>query len=411
MKQNILTIRIPNAWLSDPGELCLRLVPAQGDAACGIRSDEQEVPPGHDARWTVGDLRRSLEQMAEAKERLGRRRTAETYRLTLHCMNRLGDEADTPMDRAWVERLAVRLQADGLSLNTVGFYMKRMRSACNQAASKGIAVPRGLFDTVYTGNAKTAKRAVDAGVIRQLETMRPLKPIQALALDLFLFSLYTRGMSFVDMAYLKPSNIQGGVLTYQRRKTGQRLSMAWLPEMQSIVDRHHTEGQPYLLPIIKGGVADEERARSTMQFRVNTALKALGRKIGLTRPLTMYVARHSWASIAQASHVPLSVISTALGHTSERTTRIYLNDIDSSRVDEANERVLKEVLSFPLQQSNDKAEGQEMLARRLVSEHDALGGLTAEDSDPTSCGSCQDAARGLAAEGSIPTKRGFGKHH
>ena len=80
-----------------------------------------------------------------------------------------------------------------------------------------------------------------------------------------------------------------------------------------------------------------------MQFRVNHALKALGGVLGLTRPLTMYVARHSWASIAQASHVPLPVISAALGHTSERTIRIYLEAIAAHRVDEANEKVIEQI--------------------------------------------------------------------
>lgn len=126
-------------------------------------------------------------------------------------------------------------------------------------------------------------------------------------------------------------------------KTGQCLNMAWLPEMEELVRRNHEDGQPYLLPIIKRCVADERRAFKTMQYRVNHALKSIGRSLGLPRPLTMYVARHSWASIAQASQVPLPVISAALGHTSERTTRIYLEAIAAQRVDEANERVIAQI--------------------------------------------------------------------
>ena len=121
------------------------------------------------------------------------------------------------------------------------------------------------------------------------------------------------------------------------------MSMAWLPEMEELVRRTHEDGQPYLLPIIRC-VADERRAFQTMQYRVNHALKSIGRSLGLPRPLTMYVARHSWASIAQASQVPLPVISAALGHTSERTTRIYLEAIAAQRVDEANERVIAQIV-------------------------------------------------------------------
>ena len=145
-------------------------------------------------------------------------------------------------------------------------------------------------------------------------------------------------------ATVRRTNIQRDILSYWRHKTGQRLSMAWLPEMEELVKRNHEDGQPYLLPIIKRCVADERRAFKTMQYRVNHALKSIGRSLGLPRPLTMYVARHSWASIAQASQVPLPVISAALGHTSERTTRIYLEAIDAQRVDEANERVIAQIV-------------------------------------------------------------------
>ena len=57
-------------------------------------------------------------------------------------------------------------------------------------------------------------------------------------------------------------------------------------------------------------------------------------------PLTMYVARHSWASAAKAKGIPVSVISEGMGHDSESTTQIYLASLDTSIVDSANSIIL-----------------------------------------------------------------------
>ena len=62
--------------------------------------------------------------------------------------------------------------------------------------------------------------------------------------------------------------------------------------------------------------------------------------LNLPRPLTMYVARHSWASAAKAKNIPLAVISEGMGHESEATTKIYLASIETTVVDRANKMIL-----------------------------------------------------------------------
>lgn len=75
--------------------------------------------------------------------------------------------------------------------------------------------------------------------------------------------------------------------------------------------------------------------------RVNKNLKDIGKRLRLAKPLTTYVSRHGWASIARSKNVSVAVISEALGHDSEKTTRIYLASLDSSGVDRANKLILK----------------------------------------------------------------------
>ncbi len=65
--------------------------------------------------------------------------------------------------------------------------------------------------------------------------------------------------------------------------------------------------------------------------------------LDLPIPLTMYCARHSWATAARASGVPVAVISEGLGHDSEATTQIYLASLDTAAIDNANDTILAAV--------------------------------------------------------------------
>ena len=75
-------------------------------------------------------------------------------------------------------------------------------------------------------------------------------------------------------------------------------------------------------------------------LKINRYLKVLGKMLGLQMPLTMYVARHSWATIARDKRIPISIISESMGHESEMTTRIYLSSISHHEIDRANHSIL-----------------------------------------------------------------------
>lgn len=83
--------------------------------------------------------------------------------------------------------------------------------------------------------------------------------------------------------------------------------------------------------------------KKTAETRIAYHLKKLGAKIGIKGKLTLYVARHSWATAARDQDIPISIISEALGHHSEATTQIYLSSIRTSKVDEANAKVLASI--------------------------------------------------------------------
>ena len=110
--------------------------------------------------------------------------------------------------------------------------------------------------------------------------------------------------------------------------------------MQEIVAKYNNPLSEYMLPIIKPMNGDERMQYQNAMYLINRKLKDIGKMAGIQVPLTMYVARHSWASVAKNKNVPISVISEGMGHDSEMTTQIYLASLDTAVVDKANRMIL-----------------------------------------------------------------------
>ena len=202
---------------------------------------------------------------------------------------------------------------------------------------------RNPFRHVYTGVDKTVKRAVPLSAIKRMKNLDlSLQPNLEFARDMFLFSFYTRGMSFIDMAHLKKKDLQNGFLSYRRRKTGQQLVIRWEKCMQEIVGKYPEDSlSPYLLPVLKYPFKDTHKHYKNVMSGINRNLKEIARLADISVPLSMYCARHSWASAAKGKNIPISVISEGMGHDSEATTQIYLASLDNSVVDKANAQILK----------------------------------------------------------------------
>lgn len=288
-----------------------------------------------------------MERQAERIKATGRVRTGETYRQARNSLMKFRGNDDLYFDSLnanLVEQYEGYMRANGLSRNTTSFYMRILRCIYNRAVEEGLAMQTFPFRHVYTGVDKTAKRAITLRNIRNIMALNLSgHPDLDYARDMFLLSFYMRGMSFIDMAYLRKQNLSDGYITYVRKKTGQRLTIRWEPSMQGIIDKYPENPTQYLLPIITATDTTERSQYLRKILFINRKLKQIARLAKIPVSLTTYVSRHSWASIANARHVPLNVISEAMGHDNEATTRIYLTAIQSSLVDEANRRILNEL--------------------------------------------------------------------
>ena len=273
-------------------------------------------------------------------------RKIEVYTTALNSFKRFTKGEDIPFGKisgTLMEDYENFLHLSGLTMNTSSFYMRTLKAVYNRAVNEGIVSDRKPFNKVYTGIARTVKRAISPVDMSRIRTIEIEDDEVRFARDMFMFSFYTQGMSFVDMAYLKPSDLKGDHLFYRRKKTGQELMVRWNQAAQEILDHYPPCNDKYLLPIIKKPGDKERNQYRYKQYVVGCGLKKISDALEMDNTLTMYVARHSWASIAHLKDVSTAAISRSMGHNSEKTTKIYLKSIDSSSVDDANDRVINSI--------------------------------------------------------------------
>ena len=231
------------------------------------------------------------------------------------------------------------LKNTSMMKNTVSCYMRSLRSVYNQAVKRGLTTQKNPFINIFTRIDKTVKRAVNEEVIVQLKNMDLSSHKElALARDLFMFSFYMRGISFVDMANLRKINVKNGYVIYFRSKTRQMLTVKVEACMQEIISRHESQTiDDYLLPVY----TVQNRDNTSQLRNHNNRLKRISEMLGLETSLSSYVSRHTWATLALRKGIPIEIISESMGHENETTTRIYLASLGQSVVDRANAEIIR----------------------------------------------------------------------
>lgn len=293
-------------------------------------------------------------QLAEDCYRRQQDRTARAYlsavkRLLDFCRGKTVRLAD--ITALLMEDFEKSMQNEGLSRNTISFYLRNLRAIYNKAvAMKEIARrEESPFCRVFTGTERTRKRALSKCEIKALynTNLRGNKRLR-FARQLFFFGFHARGMSFVDMAYLKKGDVRNGVIHYRRKKTGKMIEVKVSKELKKLIDFFCSmnPNMPYLLPIITDPQKDDRLQYESALRLQNKRLGLLGKIAHFAHSLTTHVCRHSWASLARMLNTPLAVISESLGHSDEKTTSVYLASFDRSVLDKVGDRVSQLVISY-----------------------------------------------------------------
>lgn len=260
----------------------------------------------------------------------------------------------TSVNKEFLENFLIYMKSiRAVKDSSISVYLRTLRSVLNRAIGDGI-----LKDEQYPFSRRkndrkfkipkpgaTRKRYLSKDLIKLIKN-QGIDPEMQLAKDLFLFSFYTMGMAITDMALLKWDAIYDNRVHYWRKKVTQgddvrEFAIEILPVASEILDRYRGKG-PYVFPIIRE--SDKTPALivsriKTVTKQVNTTLQVIAAKAGIEGKVTTYVARHSWAMAAKTSGISTAVISEGLGHTTEKTTQVYLDSFGSDVLDATNKLV------------------------------------------------------------------------
>lgn len=270
--------------------------------------------------------------------------TATLYQTTKESIKRFTKCKDimlSEINYSFVSEYIDFLRGSGIKENSIQMYLRNLRSIYNKARKEGLISSKySPFEDIKMNGTSTIKRAVSKDIMRRIAyvDLSENKEMERVR-DVFMFSFYTRGMSLVDMLYLKHKNIHSGSIYYSRNKTNQNIQIAITEPLQKLIDKYRSDSiyvLPYLTASDKGSLYRQYR---NAMMLINKYLKRIGAILKLEAPLTTYVARHSWATIAKNEGAPIAAISEGLGHTTEKTTRIYLKSFDCSIIDEVNAKV------------------------------------------------------------------------
>ena len=278
--------------------------------------------------------------------------TAHVYRSSLNAIiTYCGGEDFTfnEITPEWLKGFEIHLRKRKCSWNTVSTYMRILRAVYNRAVDNNEAkyIPR-LFRYVYTGTRAEHQRALETGNVEKifagLILLSGVNPAMQRARHFFILMFLMRGMPFVDLAYLRKSDLHGNVITYRRRKTGRPLSVTLTNEAMRIVRMYMNQDvhSPYLFSFLRSpeGTMEAYREYQLALRSFNRQLLILGELLGIPDRLSSYTARHTWATTAYYCEVHPGIISQAMGHSSITVTETYLKPFQNKKIDEANKLII-----------------------------------------------------------------------
>lgn len=246
------------------------------------------------------------------------------------------------------------LLISGLKLNSISNYFRSIRAIYNKAIKLKV-IDRSYypFYDISIKGEKTIKRALLEDDIYKLEHIllkRETPPTESYtavwkSLNYFLLSYYLIGMSFTDLAYLKPENIEEGRVVFRRRKTHKYYNVKIFPKAEKILLKLASNNRNYLLSILPEGTPEDsiESKKIIKQWikTTNKYLKRLSKEAEINREITTYVARHTFATTAKRLGFSNELIAEAMGHEyGNKITNIYLDNFDGSVIDDMHYKVI-----------------------------------------------------------------------
>ncbi|GGW35779.1 site-specific integrase [Arenibacter certesii] len=277
---------------------------------------------------------------------------ARVYKHTLNAVKNFRNNRDFTFDELnldFLNRFEKSHLGKGNKLGGLSVYLRTIRAINRKAIKAGVADKEGYaFNDYIIRSGKPEKRALPMDAIRKIAEL-DLDKNTALFRDrnIFMMSFLLNGMSYVDIAHLKLSNIVDGRIHYSRKKTDEPYNIKIHDQLKPILV-HLSKGKQrtdYLLNVIKSN--DPTASYNQIVWarkRYNDNLRKLAKLGGIEEKITSYAARHSFASGANDIGIPLTAISQMLGHKRISTTQAYLANLRKSKMDQYQDEIFGQLL-------------------------------------------------------------------
>jgi len=234
---------------------------------------------------------------------------------------------------------------------TVGIYLRNLRTIFNKAINDGVMSSdlspfgRGRYVIAETERVNKALTIEELNAFYYLDNLTPL---EELSRDYWMFSFFINGINLIDIAMLQEKDINNNVVSFIRWKTrGTRrtkissINVNISVEAQAIINKYHTNQSPFVFPIfdnlptVDGDVSmwskQHSNRKADFNKKLNNGLKGISKKLGPSFKITMYWARHSFATLLAHRGHSVEIISELLGHKDIKTTQGYLGKMDMKK--------------------------------------------------------------------------------
>ncbi len=310
---------------------------------------EEQISPSLKGKLSNGlTLKVWGQVIVDRKLKTNKPSSAEWYLNGIKAFIKFNNNQDLRLDQLNVSMLKdfqIEKESKGLKPNSISSVLRAIRAIYNAAINEDrIKVVKNPFHRYKIPSSnQTKKRAIskeDFLNIRKLEYEKGSALWHTKNYALIMFNC--RGMNLIDLVKLKKSNVRQGRIFYGRSKTGDPLSVKLTSELKEILIHYLIDksDDDFLFPANYDGSTAKYEKYKTIRRRVNERLKIIAFDAGIKEHFTTYAIRHSWATIAKFMGISTSIISEGLGHSSLKTTEIYLKRFDNTTLDEANERIV-----------------------------------------------------------------------
>lgn len=265
----------------------------------------------------------------------------DSFKLTKNIIEKFTGSSLLPLesiDYSFLVRLENKLRLRGVKTNSIGIFMRNIRTIYNQAITMGLVdLSFYPFRKYRIPKETTRHRTLTATELATIAKKEIKQPLMSWARDMFMLSFCLIGMNMRDLMYVE--KIEDGRINYKRSKGKRDYSVKVRPQALHIIKRY--PGKKYLLNTLDN-YADYRSATK----RINKKLKDIAALCKIEKKVSTYWVRHTWSTLAQ-QFASLDTISRALGHRPvSDITMIYVEE-DQKSIDELNHKVIRHILRTP----------------------------------------------------------------